>query len=133
MRWLRDLSLPTGTTTSASIGRSPDMCGFAGFLTSPLMPKEDLTHHAERMTAPITHRGPDDAGVWVDEQAGVAFGFRRLAIVDLSPHGHQPMHSASGRFVVLFNGEVYNFKDLRHALEQHGTRFRAGCAPEVVL
>src|SRR5687768_8805943 len=133
MQSLRDPWLRSGTTTSASIGRSPDMCGFAGFWTSPLMPKEDLTRHAERMTAPITHRGPDDAGVWVDEQAGVAFGFRRLAIVDLSPHGHQPMHSASGRFVVLFNGEVYNFRDLRHELEQHGHQFRGGSDTEVVL
>ena len=109
------------------------MCGFAGFLTSPLMTKEELTHHVERMTAPIAHRGPDDAGVWIDEQVGIAFGFRRLAILDLSPHGHQPMHSTSGRFAVLFNGEVYNFMELRQELEQHGHQFRGGSDTEVVL
>ena len=109
------------------------MCGFAGMLTSREMTRDALTAHAARMTAPIAHRGPDDAGVWVDEQAGVAFGFRRLAILDLSPHGHQPMHSPSGRFVTLFNGEVYNFTDLRRQLEQHGFRFRGTSDTEIIL
>ena len=109
------------------------MCGFAGFLTSTATSHDDLTRQVARMTAPISHRGPDDAGIWVDEQAGVALGFRRLAILDLSPQGHQPMRSASGRFVVLFNGEVYNFADLRHDLEQHGHAFRGRSDTEVVL
>lgn len=109
------------------------MCGFAGFLTSTAVTRERLTHDVTRMTAPIVHRGPDDGGVWVDEQAGVALGFRRLAILDLSPYGHQPMRSASGRFVILFNGEVYNFSQLRHALEQHGHAFRGHSDTEVVL
>ena len=109
------------------------MCGFAGLLTSNVTSRDDLTRQVARMTAPIAHRGPDDEGIWVDEQAGVALGFRRLAILDLSPHGHQPMRSASGRFVVLFNGEVYNFTDLRHDLEQHGHAFRGHSDTEVVL
>lgn len=109
------------------------MCGFAGLLTSTDMTRAELMAHASAMTAPIVHRGPDDDGVWVDEHAGVAFGFRRLAILDLSPHGHQPMHSPSGRFVSLFNGEVYNFKELRRQLEQYGFRFRGGSDTEIVL
>jgi asparagine synthase (glutamine-hydrolysing) len=75
------------------------------------------------MTGRIAHRGPDDAGVWSDAASGVALGFRRLAIIDLSPAGHQPMHSASRRFTMVFNGEVYNFLAIRDELE------RAGLAP----
>src|SRR5688500_18394733 len=109
------------------------MCGFAGLLTSTEMTRDELMAHAARMTAPIAHRGPDDDGLWVDPDAGVAFGFRRLAILDLSPQGHQPMHSPSGRFVTLFDGEVYNFKELRHRLEQHGFRFLGGSDTEIIL
>ncbi len=88
---------------------------------------------AERMSATLRHRGPDDAGHWVDASTGVAFGFRRLAILDLSPLGHQPMVSESGRYVVVFNGEIYNFKELRAELEGHGHRFRGGSDTEVIL
>ena len=69
------------------------------------------------MIGPIAHRGPDDSGVWADADAGIAFGFRRLAILDVSPHGHQPMWSPSARYVAMFNGEVYNFAELRGELE----------------
>ena len=69
------------------------------------------------MAQAIVHRGPDDAGAWVDPQAGIALGFRRLSIVELSAAGHQPMHSASGRYVGTFNGEIYNHMDLRAELE----------------
>lgn len=74
----------------------------------------------ERMTNALAHRGPDDSGFWLDEAAGVGLGHRRLAIVDLSPAGHQPMHSADGRFVLTFNGEIYNHAELRAALEAAG-------------
>jgi asparagine synthase (glutamine-hydrolysing) len=97
------------------------MCGFAGFLhcgrTEPMPGLEDT---ARRMADSLLHRGPDDAGVWLDRDAGIALSHRRLAILDLSPQGHQPMVSACGRFVVVFNGEIYNYKDIRSELENAG-------------
>ncbi len=72
---------------------------------------------ATRMADTIAHRGPDDSGAWADAQAGIALGHRRLSIVDLSPAGHQPMVSSSGRYVVAFNGEIYNHLELRAELE----------------
>ena len=109
------------------------MCGFAGILTSRAMAADDLSAAVERMSAPLVHRGPDDSGMWCDERAGVALGFRRLAILDLSPRGRQPMSSASGRFTIVFNGELYNFQELRHQLEPRGHVFRGGSDTEVVL
>ena len=91
------------------------MCGFVGFLS----PK--ATHWDEpvlqRMAISIARRGPDDSGYWLDGHEGVALGHRRLAIVDLSPAGHQPMPSGTGRYVIAFNGEIYNHLDLRAELE----------------
>jgi asparagine synthase (glutamine-hydrolysing) len=109
------------------------MCGFAGFLTATPFAPEALLEHAQRMAATLVHRGPDDGGAWADAASGVALGFRRLAILDLSPNGHQPMHSPSGRFTAVFNGEVYNFRDLRRELEDHGFAFRGGSDTEVLL
>jgi asparagine synthase (glutamine-hydrolysing) len=109
------------------------MCGFAGILTASGPSRDELTAVASRMSRSIVHRGPDDSGVWVDEHTGLALGFRRLAILDVSPHGHQPMSSASGRFVMVFNGEVYNFAELRHELESRGHRFRGHSDTEVIL
>ena len=86
-----------------------------------------------RMTDTLVHRGPDDGGVWEDRCAGVALGNRRLAIVDLSPEGHQPMRSADERYVLAFNGEIYNFPALRAELEQRGHRFRGHSDTEVML
>jgi asparagine synthase (glutamine-hydrolysing) len=85
------------------------------------------------MTDRLVHRGPDDSGVWVDAEPGIALGFRRLAIVDLSPAGHQPMVSPDGRYVIVFNGEVYNFKELRKDLESRGHDFRSHSDTEVIL
>jgi asparagine synthase (glutamine-hydrolysing) len=94
------------------------MCGFAGFLDcDALTPGREAVVRA--MAATLVHRGPDDDGAWVDDAAGVALGFRRLAILDLSPAGHQPMESADGRWVVVFNGEIYNHAELRRRLGDH--------------
>jgi asparagine synthase (glutamine-hydrolysing) len=109
------------------------MCGFAGYLTT--RPSSEDGHRAavDRMIAPIAHRGPDDQGIWADAAGGVALGFRRLAIIDLSERGHQPMRSASGRFMMVFNGEVYNFAELRQELEAAGARFLGHSDSEVML
>ena len=85
------------------------------------------------MTGTLVHRGPDDGGVWVDAGAGMALGNRRLAVVDLSPAGHQPMASASGRWMVAFNGEIYDHAALRSELEKAGHGFRGGSDTEVLL
>ena len=78
------------------------------------------------MTDSIVHRGPDDEGYWSDPDAGIAFGHRRLSILDLSPQGHQPMHSADGRWVISYNGEIYNHEALRSQLEAQGMAPEAG-------
>jgi asparagine synthase (glutamine-hydrolysing) len=109
------------------------MCGFAGILTATPQPARDIEPSVRRMIATIAHRGPDDEAVWADESAGIALGFRRLAIMDLSPLGRQPMASPSGRYVCVFNGEVYNFLDLRQQLARHGFQFRGGSDTEVML
>ena len=93
------------------------MCGITGFIHPGVSPEDSLTRlHA--MLAPIHHRGPDDSGTWLDATHGVAMGHRRLSIVDLSPAGHQPMTSACGRYVIVFNGEIYNHQDLRKQVSQ---------------
>lgn len=94
------------------------MCGIAGVFLLGENRLADLATVATRMALAIQHRGPDDAGAWSDEQAGVALGHRRLSIIDLSPAGHQPMHSRSGRYVIAFNGEIYNHQALRDELSE---------------
>jgi asparagine synthase (glutamine-hydrolysing) len=85
------------------------------------------------MASTLQHRGPDDSGVWVDAAAGFALGFRRLSIIDLSPSGHQPMVSSSGRWVLVFNGEIYSFRELRDELAAEGHVFRGRSDSEVIL
>lgn len=96
------------------------MCGFTGFLFDGQNPVDDAEGLAARMAMAINLRGPDDAGRWADRQAGVALGHRRLSIVDLSPAGHQPMISASGAVVIVYNGEIYNHLALRTELDKAG-------------
>lgn len=88
------------------------MRGIAGFLNPSRIQGQAGREIVSAMTETLRHRGPDDGGVWVDAKCGIALGNHRLAIVDLSPEGHQPMHSACGRYVVVFNGEIYNFRAL---------------------
>ncbi|AJX12724.1 asparagine synthetase B [Burkholderia ubonensis] len=96
------------------------MCGIDGFLNSAAFDEETARATLARMTASLAHRGPDAQGTWLDAQAGIALGHRRLAIVDLSVHGRQPMASVCGRFVLVFNGEIYNHRALRAELERTG-------------
>ena len=109
------------------------MCGLAGFLQGGVSNPECFRTIISAMADQLVHRGPDDSGVWVDAEAGVALGFRRLAILDLTPEGHQPMLSACGRYVIVFNGEVYNFAELREELEPRGHKFRGHSDTEVML
>lgn len=109
------------------------MCGIAGFLKPGPSDAREMGLHVQRMADQLVHRGPDDSGVWVDGAGGIALGFRRLAILDLSPTGHQPMLSSGGRYAMVFNGEVYNFKSLRKELEGKGHTFRGSSDTEVML
>lgn len=110
------------------------MCGITGFINAKTnYTNEQLTDIIKTMTPALEHRGPDADGVWINSEIGVALGHRRLSIIDLSPEGNQPMVSSSGRYVVVFNGEVYNFLDLRRLLESSGCRFRGHSDTEVLL
>jgi asparagine synthase (glutamine-hydrolysing) len=109
------------------------MCGITGFFQSRGADQSELLRRVELMSATLAHRGPDDVGHWADTTSGVALGFRRLAIVDLSANGHQPMRSASGRFTMIFNGEVFNHPALRRELLAAGATFRGHSDSEVIL
>jgi asparagine synthase (glutamine-hydrolysing) len=110
------------------------MCGLTGFFRlSNLAGRDAPDAIATRMADTLRHRGPDDGGVWVDVGAGIALGQRRLSIVDLSLEGHQPMLSACGRYVLAFNGEIYNFRALHRELESLGEKFRGHSDTEVML
>ena len=106
------------------------MCGIAGLL-APGGDPSDQAAHAARMALAVAHRGPDDAGEWTDRCGQAAMGFQRLAIIDLTPGGHQPMTSADGRYVVALNGEIYNYASLRKELP--ATEFRGTSDTEVLL
>ena len=94
------------------------MCGIAGFFPGPLREGDAEANCAIRcMLDTLEHRGPDDMGVWMDTDAGIVLGHRRLSIIDLSAEGHQPMASACGRYVITFNGEIYNFREVRRKLD----------------
>ncbi|WP_374013824.1 asparagine synthase (glutamine-hydrolyzing) [Pseudoxanthomonas koreensis] len=110
------------------------MCGLTGLLLAqPRMHGDALAAQVQDMAATMPHRGPDDAGYWIDGQAGIALGHRRLSILDLSPLGQQPMVSADGRYVLALNGEIYNHPALRAALAALGHRFRGRSDTEVLL
>jgi len=108
------------------------MCGFSGFLNFNSSWGDPLTL-LQQMGDQLIHRGPDDSGVWFDNNCGVGLSHRRLSIIDLSAQGHQPMLSTSGRFVIAYNGEIYNHQELKKELLQAGVVFRGGSDTEVLL
>jgi asparagine synthase (glutamine-hydrolysing) len=107
------------------------MCGIAGILhfNHQCVELDDL----KKMTDTLSHRGPDGEGHWINEKANIGFGHRRLAILDLSKAGHQPMHYANNRYTITFNGEIYNYIELRETLQQKGYQFKSNTDTEVIL
>src|SRR3990172_7335802 len=94
------------------------MCGIAGFWQTTGLTAQRAERIAEAMAQQLERRGPDDSGVWADADSGLTLAHRRLSILDLSAAGHQPMFSHPGRFVITFNGEIYNHLELRKQLQQ---------------
>jgi asparagine synthase (glutamine-hydrolysing) len=94
------------------------VCGITGFWSPSGVSSDNAREILEKMTSIMSHRGPDDSGIWIDAPQGLALGHRRLSVLDLSPAGHQPMISAGQRFVIVFNGEIYNHRELRAALAE---------------
>ena len=109
------------------------MCGIVGFWQQRTSLEGDLSDTILKMTSALVHRGPDDQDVWIDPTTGLALGHQRLSIIDRSAKGRQPMVSSSGRYVLTYNGEVYNFLKLRRELEARGIRFKSNTDTEVVL
>lgn len=109
------------------------MCGITGFYQAGAADRGDMTRTLDVMSNTLIHRGPDSAGIWIDGNAGIYLAHRRLSILDLSPSGNQPMHSPGGRYVITFNGEIYNFLELRARLAKDGYTFRGGSDTEVML
>lgn len=110
------------------------MCGFVGYLdTRNEQQTEVMVEIARGMADRLRHRGPDDQGIWTDQQVGIALAHRRLSIIDLSKLGHQPMHSANEDWVLIYNGEIYNFLQLRADLGKFGHQFQGGSDTEVIL
>ena len=108
------------------------MCGFVGFILSGNK-GQDMTNVISDMTQSIEHRGPDGKGVWTDKNLGIALGHRRLSIIDTSVLAAQPMESHSKRYVITYNGEIYNFKELRKKLIKCGVLFKSQSDTEVLL
>ncbi|RPI29135.1 MAG: asparagine synthase (glutamine-hydrolyzing), partial [Chloroflexota bacterium] len=109
------------------------MCGITGFWKNEGASELELVEQVRQMSCALIHRGPDASGEWADEAAGIAMGSRRLAIIDVSPAGHQPMVSANGRYVLSYNGEVYNHVELCSELKAAGVSFRGHSDTEVIL
>ena len=110
------------------------MCGIAGFvLKNPIASGEELRARVQAMSSLLVHRGPDATGDWVDPEEGISLGHRRLSILDLSEHAAQPMVSANGRWVLSYNGEIYNLSELREKLASYGTSLRSHSDTELLL
>ena len=108
------------------------MCGIAGYRVNH-GPGEVWATQLPAAVSALAHRGPDDQGTWIGAQAAIGLGHRRLSILDLSAHGHQPMSSACGQWMMVFNGEIYNFASIRAELEPLGHRFSGTGDSEVIL
>mgnify|MGYP000069496234 CR=1 FL=1 len=109
------------------------MCGVVGFFKGLDCAALKGAPIAHLMADTLTYRGPDDYGVWSDDRTGITLAHRRLSILDLSSAGHQPMVSRSDRYVIAFNGEIYNFLELRAELENDGVTFKSHTDTEVIL
>lgn len=110
------------------------MCGITGFINySAQFSSKRLRAIVSAMTDTLANRGLDDHGIWVDESVGIALGHRRLSIVDLSVEGHQPMICPYSGAVIVFNGEIYNYLELRQELGAFGYKFRSNSDTEVML
>src|SRR5262249_13222289 len=113
-------------------GDTGQMCGIGGFLwLGPGSAPFNAERRLRSMIKTVRHRGPDDEGVWSDDICGLAHA--RLSIIDLSPAGHQPMGTADGRVWISFNGEIYNFQELRNELQAKGYSFRSQSDTEVII
>ena len=99
------------------------MCGLAGIWSNNILKTDDIKISLNKMSKSIKHRGPDSQGVWVDGSCGLGFAHQRLSIIDLSDAGNQPMVSNSGRYVIAFNGEIYNHMDLRYSIKKKNIDF----------
>src|SRR6476646_3035889 len=108
------------------------MCGIAGFIDFSGKSGEEILC---KMTDCLSHRGPDDSGyeIYRQNESSIGFGFRRLSIIDLSPLGHQPMNFEAGGLSIIFNGEIYNYQEIRKELEQLGCKFKSHSDTEVIL
>ena len=95
------------------------MCGITGFISNKHLNNNSMQSIIENMTASLNHRGPDDTGFWYDLDSQIAFGHKRLSILDLSRAGHQPMVSSNKKFIIVFNGEIYNHLDLRKEVKDY--------------
>ena len=123
--------IPAAVLPKFHLPYSGNMCGIAGFISREKL-AFDRTEVLRSMTDQLAHRGPDDVGHWTGAE-GVSLGHRRLSIVDLSCAGHQPMESASRRYYTVFNGELYNFREIRRELASKGVSFRSDSDTEVAL
>jgi asparagine synthase (glutamine-hydrolysing) len=108
------------------------MCGIAGILTNNSY-KDNLEKLIQRMQTALRHRGPDDKGIYISSDRQIALAHTRLSILDLSPAGHQPMSTSDGRYWITFNGEIYNFAELRQTLITQGEQFQSQTDTEVIL
>src|SRR5260221_10639847 len=107
------------------------MCGITGFIDlNAALTKSEAENIVSEMTLSLKHRGPDDQGIWLASDSFLAFGHRRLSILDLSSHGHQPMFSQSGQFVIVYNGEIYNHIEIRKELS---AKFKSHSDTETLL